>query len=85
MGDLLRTYIRVPPEPVPVMAEIDGERVQVGTGTLDKETGVFTTTFFNTEPAKKLAKFLQGDGHYSLPVQYSQVEALTPYEIDKKE
>lgn len=74
--DLLLTYVRVPPNPVPVMANIDGKRVQIGTGTLDKKTGVFTTTFNDSEHAEIVQNFLKDSKQFSLPVQYSEVEAL---------
>jgi hypothetical protein len=79
--ELLLSHIRVPREPVPVMAVIDGERVQVGTGTLDKKTGIFTTTFDDSESSQRLWKHLRDNGHYSLPVEYSEVQAIEGLEL----
>jgi hypothetical protein len=42
---ILSTNLVVGEDPIPVTAEINGKKVQVGTGHLDPETGLFHATF----------------------------------------
>jgi hypothetical protein len=70
------SHIRMPEGPIPVVASIRGQRVVIGTGTIDGATGVFTTTFNDSPEAKELLDALKDSRSYSLPVRLDGVEAL---------
>jgi hypothetical protein len=70
------SHIRMPDGPIPVVATIRGQRIQIGTGTIDGATGVFTTTFNDSPEAAELLRALRDSRSYSLPVRLAGVEAL---------
>jgi hypothetical protein len=65
----------IPDRPIAVMAEINGKRVQIGTGHINPETLIFTTKLDDDSPYTEiLLARAKERGDYSGWVNVSQVE-----------
>lgn len=69
-----QSYVQLPQGDIPVMAEVAGERVQVGVGRIDAKTGIFTTFLNESGFAQMFVAKLQMDEMSYIPVGVSEVE-----------
>jgi len=76
--DMVEAHVAVPASKVPVMGILNGKRVQVGEGTINPETMIFTTHLLETEEAKIfVAALKEKAGKEESPAGYIEISEVT--------